>query len=141
MMSTETNTQYGPVFKFINYKVYQQSKQWFQEVVSLKGVLETNTELWHLLKSNCTSVLMNITAASTKLPQDAKRHLSYAITSANKAVACLDIACDSEAITAEEFETLSEGYKDVIIQIKGFIKAIGSPKKQLERSVEDAVPA
>ncbi len=127
-MSTEKKKSYGPVFRFVNYHVYQDSKLWFREILSLKGVIEDNTELWSQLRGNSTSVVMNIAASSTKLPQEAKRYLSHSITAANKVVACLDIAVDAEAITAEEFEDLSEGYKQIVIQLKSFIKAIGRPK-------------
>lgn len=112
-------------FRFVDYKVYQESKKWFQEILSLQGVLEINSGLWNQLKANVMSVVMNITAASTQLPMEAKRYLGYSITAANKSVACLDIACDLQSISVEEFKTLSEGYKGVIIQLKSFIKALG----------------
>ncbi len=115
-------------FRFIDYKVYQDSKYWFQEITSLKGILDTNTELWIQIKINITSVLMNITSSSTKLPKDAKKYLGNAITAANKVVACLDLACDVQALSPEEFQLLSNGFKDVIIQLKRMIKSLGSPK-------------
>lgn len=127
-MSTEKKKNYGPVFRFVDYHVYQDSKLWFREVLSLRGVIENSTELWSQLKGNATSVVMNVAASSTKLPQEAKRYLGNSITAANKVVACLDIACDAEAITAEEFRDLSDGYKAIVIQLKGFIKAIGRPR-------------
>jgi len=125
-------------YRFIDYQVYQESKKWFQEISSLRGVFETNTTLWHQLKAAMTSVVMNITAASTKLPSDARRYLGNAITSANKTVACLDIARDQQAITDEEFQTLSDGFQSVIIQLKRFIKALGSDRKP---AATEAVPA
>ena len=131
-MSTEKK-EYGPMYRFIEYNVYQESKKWFQEISSLKGVFESQLELWPLIRSNCISVVMNIASASTKLPQEAKRYLSFSITSANKVVACLDIACDEQLISQEEFQTLSEGYKKVIIQIKSFIKAMGRSEKSEEK--------
>jgi four helix bundle protein len=127
-MSTEKKKKYGPVFRFVNYHVYQDSKLWLREIQSMKGVIEANTELWSQLRGNSTSVVMNIAASSTKLPQEAKRYLGNSITAANKVVACLDIAVDAEAITAEEFEELSAGYKQIVILLKSFIKAIGRPR-------------
>lgn len=138
-MSTEKKKNYGPVFRFVNYHVYQDSKLWFREILSLKGLIEENTELWSQLRNSSTSVVMNIAASSTKLPQEAKRYLGNSITAANKVIACLDMACDAEAISAEEFEDLSEGYKQVVIQLKGFIKAIGRPKVSKEE--DEVVPA
>ncbi|MDP2691815.1 MAG: four helix bundle protein [bacterium] len=116
-------------FRFVDYKVYQESKKWFQEVSSLKGILESSTDLWYQLKNNITSVVMNIAAASTKLPLEARNYLGGSITAANKAVACLDMACDLQAISLDEFKTLSEGYKGIIIQLKSFIKALGARKE------------
>lgn len=113
-------------FRFMDYKVYQESKKLFQEIISLKGILEPYPELWHQLKSSIASVVMSIAGASTKLPDDAKRYLGSSITSANKAVACLDIARDFGTITSDEFQLISEGFKGVIIQLKGFIKALGA---------------
>ena len=118
--------------------MHQESKKWFQEIASLRGVIETNTDLWHQLKAAMTSVVMNITAASTKLPSDARRYLSNAITSANKTVACLDIARDQKAISEEEFQTLSDGFQSVIIQLKRFIKALGSDRKPAEAQTATA---
>ena len=115
-------------FRFIEYKVYQESKKWFQEILSLKGILDSYPELWYQLKNNSTSLVMNIAAASTMLPNEARRYLGNSITAANKAVACLDIACDMQAITPEEFKIFSEGFKGVIIQLKSFIKAMGTRK-------------
>jgi four helix bundle protein len=138
-MSTEKKKNYGPVFRFVNYHVYQDSKLWFREILSLKGLIEEQTELWSQLRNSSTSVVMNIAASSTKLPQEAKRYLGHSITAANKVIACLDMACDAEAISSEEFEDLNEGYKQVVIQLKGFIKAIGRPKASKE--VDEVVPA
>jgi len=112
-------------FRFMDYRVYQDSKKWHQEALILKGIFEANPDLWYQLKAQTISVVMNIAAASTKLPTEAKRYLGSSITAANKAVACLDIACDLQVITPEEFQVLSEGFKGVIIQLKGFIKRMG----------------
>lgn len=125
-------------FRFVDYRVYQESKKWFQEILSLQGVLEANSNLWSHLRNNVTSVVMNIAAASTKLPHEAKKYLGYSITASNKAVACLDIACDLQSITPQEFQTLSEGFKGVIIQLKSFIKALGS---RSETRKEEAKPS
>jgi hypothetical protein len=127
-MSTEMNTikKVYPTFRFIDYKVYQDSKLWHQETLNLKGVFAANNDLWSQLKIQTTSVVMNIAAASTKLPQEARYFLSNGITAANKAVACLDIACDLQVITPEEFQTMSEGFKGVVIQLKSFIKKMGT---------------
>ena len=134
-MSTEMN-QNRPVFRFINYSVYQDSKKWYQEMCSLKGIFGDQIELWQLLKSNITSVVMNIAAASTKLPSEAKRYLGFSITAANKAVACLDMAKDADIINQSEYDVLSEAYQAIILQLKGFIKAIGNTdQKEAEQSV------
>src|SRR3990172_9689977 len=124
--STSQEKKEYKTFRFVDYKVYQESKKWFQEVLSLQGVLEDYSNLWNQLKYNTTSVVMNIAAASTQLPGDAKRYLSYSITASNKAVACLDIACDLQVLTPEEFQTLAQGFRGVIIQLKSFIKALGN---------------
>lgn len=141
-MKTQMNNQptekhFPPTFRFFDYKVYRDSKGWYQEIMSLKGLLEENTDLWYQLKGNITSMVMNIAAASTKLPHEAKKYLGNSITAANKAVACLDIASDLQVISEEEFELLSEGFKGIIIQLKGFIKAIGSRSKQASPAAED----
>jgi len=133
-MSTETCVQKDSpkeytTFRFVDYKVYQESKKWLQEILALKGILDATPDVWYQLKSNVTQLVMNITAASTKLPNDAKRDLGNCITNANKVVACLDIACDLQAITPEEFQTLTQGFKGIIIQLKCFIKAIGTRKE------------
>lgn len=109
----------------MDYKVYQDSKKWHEEALSLKGVFDVNPDLWYQLKTQTISVVMNIAAASTKLPQEAKRYLGGSITAANKAVACLDIACDLQTISPDEFQVFSDGFKGVIIQLKGFIKKMG----------------
>ena len=147
-MSTQKNSTttvsektYPNIFRFVDYKVYQDSKNWYQEVVSLKGVLETNTDLWFQLKSHITSMVMNIAAASTKLPSEAQRYLGSSITAANKAVACLDIACDFGVITTDEFDTLSDGFKGIIIQLKAFIKGIGIRSAKAAESKAEQVTA
>lgn len=117
-------------FRFVDYRVYQDSKKWFEEVLTLRGLFDTTPSLWNQLKNNVTSVVMNIAAASTKLPQEARRYLGFSITAANKSVACLDIARDLETITSDEFQTFSEGFKGVIIQLKKFIKALGAGKAE-----------
>mgnify|MGYP001590627688 CR=1 FL=1 len=126
-------------FRFVDYRVYQDSKRWFQEVLSLKGLLESTPELWNQLKANVMSVVMNITSSSTKLPLEARRYLGFSITSANKAVACLDMACDLKILTPEEFQTLSHGFQGVIIQLKGFIKALGVHIKARAESEKSSV--
>ncbi|MDF2378990.1 MAG: four helix bundle protein [Candidatus Gracilibacteria bacterium] len=141
-MTTQKNTQstdkqFPPTFRFFNYKVYQESKNWYQEVSHLKGILEDNTDLWYQVKSNMTSLVMNIAAASTKLPDEAKRYLGNSITAANKAMACLDIACDLKVITNEELEALSEGFKGIIIQLKGFIKVLGKPSQRSNKPAKN----
>ncbi|MDP2691338.1 MAG: hypothetical protein Q8O95_02970 [bacterium] len=114
-------------FRFTDYKVYHESKKWYQEVLQLRGVLEA-TALWNPLKGNLHSLVMNIAAASTKLPMDAKRYLGNGITAINKAVACLDIACDEGAIDPDEFSVFTEGFKGMVIQLKSFIKALGAAR-------------
>lgn len=141
-MSTEKKkTNYGPVFRFVNYHVYQDSKLWFREIMNIKGLVEDQTELWSQLRNSATSVVMNIAASSTKLPQEAKNYLGHSITAANKVVACLDMVCDAEVITTEEFTDLKEGYEAIIIQLKGFIKAIGKPKSYQQQEEDSRVEA
>lgn len=140
-MSTATTVEsnakiYPTTFRFVDYKVYHESKKWWQEVLALKGILEPTPELWYQLKSNMTALVMSITSASTKLPNDAKRDLSNAITSVNKTVACLDMACDLQVITPEEFQVFTEGFKGLIIQLKCFIKALGTKKEVTEEKAE-----
>lgn len=146
-MSTNTNTvsslqkeqkEYN-TFRFVDYRVYHESKKWLQEVFSLKGIFETNTDVWYQLKSNMTALVMNIAAASTKLPGDAKRYLGNSITAANKSVACLDIACDLQVIRPEEFEAVSAGLKGVIIQLKCLIRAMGTKKADETASANETV--
>lgn len=116
-------------FRFVDYKVYQESKKWYLEMANLKGIFgDQNTSLWYQLSNNMNALVMNIAAASTRLPEDGKRSFGSAITSANKAVACLDIASDLNIISDEEYETLSDGMKGVVILLKSFIKAMGPAK-------------
>jgi hypothetical protein len=142
MSTTTTNNtisakEYPKTFRFMDYKVYQDSKRWHQEALDLKGVFSANSDLWNQLKIQTTSVVMNIAAASTKLPQDAKYYLGGSITAANKAVACLDIACDLQTITPDEFQVFSEGYKGVVIQLKSFIKKMGGSPSSKTNSVSE----
>lgn len=113
-------------FRFVDYTVYQESKKWLQEIFSLKGIIEANTDLWFQLKSQATALVMNIAAASTKLPNDAVWYLGNAITATNKVVACLDIACDLQAMSPQEFQNLRDGFKGIVIQLKSFIRALGT---------------
>ncbi|MGE3279240.1 MAG: hypothetical protein AB7J40_05680 [Candidatus Altimarinota bacterium] len=136
-MNNNAAKSYPNTFRFMDYRVYQESKKWHQEALSLKGVFAANSDLWNQLKIHTTSVVMNIAAASTKLPEQAKFSLGSSITAANKAVACLDIACDLQAITPDEFQLFSEGFKGVIIQLKGIIKKMGLAASKTD-SVEES---
>jgi|CXWL01.1.fsa_nt_gi hypothetical protein len=139
-MSTATTVpsdiKHYPTFRFVDYKVYHESKKWWQEALGLKGILESNTELWEQLQTNITDLVMKITSASTKLPPEAKRDLSKAITSINKVVACLDMACDLQVITPEEFQDFTDGFKGLVIQLKCFIKALGVKKEVGQEKAE-----
>jgi ribonuclease HII len=50
-------------FRFVDYKVYHESKKWFQEIVAISGVVE-DKELYKALKSNTLNIALNIASAS-----------------------------------------------------------------------------
>lgn len=124
-METQDPIRYK-VFRFLDYKVYQESKKWLQEISALSGVIE-NKKLFNKLESLALDVPLLIVSASTKLPDEAKDYLQRAVTSCNKLVACIDIATDYQLTAPEEFEMFQSGYKGITIQLKAFIKAI-NPK-------------
>ena len=94
----------------------------------MKGALQEDQNMYDTLIKNATNTIMSIVTASGKLPEEAKNHLKNSIANAQKVIATLDIMTDLEIIDPEEFQDLKDDYTGTIIQLKGFIRALGSKK-------------
>ncbi len=114
-------------FRFLNYKVYRDSKEFkLSSDDCIKILLEKKQfSLKDQLDRALISVSLNIAEGfSRKTNKDLKRFLLMSLGSLNETVACFDLAKDMRLISEKRFEKISEKAENVARQLSGLIRSL-----------------
>jgi four helix bundle protein len=93
------------LFRFRNFPVYRDSKEFRKEIYLLtkKFPKEETFNLTQQIRRAVNSIILNIAEGSNRLSDlDFGRFLNTSLTSVEEVVACLDIAFDEKYINIEE---------------------------------------
>ncbi len=115
-------------FRFLDFKVYQDSKKLYKIVVSVtKEFPRIHDDLVRQLIRAILSVSLNIAEGSAKKSdKDFNRYIENALGSVNESVAALDIAYDNKLINFNSFNELEELAEKIAKQLGGLSKKLGS---------------
>lgn len=112
-------------FRFLNWKVYQDLKQLFQDVIQLIPKLpqEFKYELGNQIIRSSFSVILNIAEGSGKnSDKELNRHFDIAVGSVNETLAGLDVLRDNKIISETTFSKLLMQCENISRQLGGFYK-------------------
>lgn len=115
-------------FKFLDWKVYQDSRKLFSDILSLVNKLprEFRFEMSAQLIRSCSSIALNIAEGSGKSSdKELNRFLNIAIGSLYETLACLDLLRSNNFITDSDF---NENY----LKIEGIGNQLGGFKRKIK---------
>lgn len=115
-------------FRFLNFKVYQDSKKFYNRIIELTEKVSRKLEYLVLqLRRSALSVILNIAEGSAKKSdKDFNRFIENSLGSINESVACLEIILEHKLITKEEFQELSLRAEEITKQLGGLSKKLKS---------------
>lgn len=120
-------TESMKLFRFLDWKVYKDSKLLYSEILKLEKNFSYDIKLSlgaQILRSSL-SVSLNIAEGSAKhSDKDFNRFLNTALGSLNETVANLDILRDNSLITEQEFDQLTELAISITRQLGGLKKKL-----------------
>ena len=96
-------------FRFLNFKIYQDSKVFYKEVRGMIKELPTEERfaLGDQLRRSSLSIMLNIAEGSDKgSDKDFGRFLKTALGSLNETVAGVDVAYSNKYISKDKYEHL-----------------------------------
>ncbi len=114
-------------FRFLKWKVYKDSKEFFQIIIKIVSKLPQNLkyEAGNQLTRSCLSIILNIAEGSGKnSDKELNRYFDIAIGSINETLAGLDVLKDNKIISEELFEKLLLKCENISKQLGGFKKHI-----------------
>ncbi len=114
-------------FRFLNWKVYSDAREFFQEIIKIVSKLPPylKYEFGSQLTRSALSIILNIAEGSGKnSDKELNRFFDISIGSINETLAGLDVLKDSKIISKESFERLFEKCKSISKQLGGFKKHI-----------------
>ena len=115
-------------FRFLNFKVYQDSKKFYNRIIELTEKIPRKLEYLVLqLRRSALSVILNIAEGSAKKSdRDFNRFLENSLGSINESLACLEIILDHRLITKEDFQELFLQGEEIAKQLGGLSKKLKS---------------
>ena len=115
-------------FRFLNFKVYQDSKKFYNRIIELTEKVPRSLEYLVLqLRRSALSVILNIAEGSAKKSdRDFNRFLENSLGSINESLACLEIILDHKLITEEDFRELFLQGEEIAKQLGGLCKKLKS---------------
>lgn len=114
-------------FRFLNWKVYKDSKNLFEVVMKIVAKLPPNLryELGSQLIRSSFSVVLNIAEGSGKnSDRELNKYFNIAIGSVNETLAGLDVLRDNKIISEELFEKILLQCENISKQLGGFKKCL-----------------
>jgi len=116
-------------FRFLNFKVYQDSKKFYNRIIELTEKVPEKLEYLVLqLRRSALSVILNIAEGSAKKSdRDFNRFIENSLGSINESLACLEIILEHGLITKETFH-------DLFLQGESIAKQLGGLSKKLKSS-------
>jgi four helix bundle protein len=114
-------------FRFLRWKVYQDAKLLFGEVLDITTKLprDLKYELGNQIVRSSFSVVLNIAEGSGKsTDKDMNRYFDVAIGSVNETLAGLDVLKDNSLIGDELFQGMMMRCEDISKQLGGFKKRL-----------------
>jgi len=121
-----------PTYRFKQFKVYQDAKQFRKNVLHLlKKLIQCHAyDLVDQIRRASLSIILNIAEGSSKKSDiEFARYLETSISSANEVVAGFDVAHNDELISADDLTCIENEAEEIINQLGGFIKRLRSNKK------------
>jgi len=113
-------------FRFLKFKVYQDSKKLHTEIVQVTKTFPR--EFFYLrdqLRRSSLSAALQIAEGSAKRSdKDFNRYIEISMGSANETAAGLDIAFEQSLIEKRKFESLVQLCKEVVNQLGGLSKKL-----------------
>ena len=115
-------------FRFLDFNVYKDSKNFYKTVVSVtKEFPHIFEDLKKQLIRAALSILLNIAEGSAKKSdKDFNRYIENALGSVNESVAVLDIAFDNKLISDNSFKATIELAEQIAKQLGGLSKKLKS---------------
>jgi len=119
-------------FRFLNFKVYSDSKNLFFDFECLLSELQLRKEfvLKDQLCRSLTSIVLNIAEGSSRSSsKDFKRFLEISLGSLNEVVACLDLIKDKKFVDDSTFGKYISKSENIGKQISGLIRALNKKSR------------
>jgi len=113
-------------FRFLDFIVYRDSKNFYKQVISIaKDFPRDNEELKKQLTRAALSISLNIAEGSAKKSdKDFNRYIENSLGSINECAAALDIAFENKFISNSSFKTIVELAEKIAKQLGGFSKKL-----------------
>jgi four helix bundle protein len=114
-------------FRFLDWKVYQDSQKMFLRVMSIVEALprEYRYDIGNQLSRAALSVVLNIAEGGGKTSdKETNRFFEISLGSAYETVALLDTLENMQIINAKENQELRENIADICSQLGGFKKVL-----------------
>lgn len=112
-------------FRFLNWKVYKDSKELFQAVIKIVNKLPQGLrhEVGSQLTRSSLSVTLNIAEGSGKnSDKELNRYFDIAIGSVNETLAGLDVLKDNKIVSEKNFQELLLKCQNITRRLGGFKK-------------------
>lgn len=114
-------------FRFLNWKVYQDSKRLFSVMLKIVKKLpkEYRFELGSQIIRCALSVVLNIAEGSGKTSdKELNRFIEISLGSVNELLASADLLKDNNFIKSEEFDEIHNMVSEISNQLGGFKKKL-----------------
>lgn len=114
-------------FRFLNWKVYQESKELFSLILKIVKKLpkEYRFELGSQIIRSGLSIILNIAEGSGKsTDKELNHYFNIALGSLSETLAALDVLKDNGLITSEEFNRFFRKMEEISNQLGGFKKKL-----------------
>lgn len=118
--------QPASIFRFLNFKVYQDSKVFYRNIVITTSKFpNTYKHLAEQLRRSSLSVVLNIAEGSAKKSdKDFNRYIKNSLGSINESVASIDVAHQEKLIAQGYFDKLISDATEIAKQLGGFSKKL-----------------
>ena len=126
-MKLETgNLKQETKFRFLKFKVYQDSKKFYHDIVVITAKFpRPYWELVDQLRRSALSVILNLAEGSAKKSdKEFNRFIKISLGSINECVAGIDVAYGEKLITELNYSALISRASEIANQLGGFSKSL-----------------